>query len=49
MIGDWSAEKPTRQFTALCSKCERKSKGAPEPKRPSLEFLPRFSLFEILP
>jgi len=44
-----SAERPTRQFTALCSKCERKAKGAPESKRPSLELLPRFSMFEILP
>jgi hypothetical protein len=44
-----SAEKPTGQFVALCSTCERKATGAPEPERPSPELLPRFSLVEILP
>jgi len=44
-----SAEKPTRQFTALCSTCERRTTGAPDPKRPALELLPRFSMFEIVP
>lgn len=42
-------EKPTGQFVALCSRCERKGTGVPEPKRPSLELLPRYSLTEIVP
>ena len=48
---DWNvvAEKPTRQFTALCSTCERKEKGVPEPERPSLGLLHRASLREIVP
>lgn len=44
-----SAEKPTGHFVALCSTCERKASGKPEPKRPSLELLPRFSRTEIVP
>lgn len=43
------SEKPTGQFTALCSQCERKVTSSPEPKRPSLELLPRFSPIEIVP
>ena len=48
---DWNvaAEKPTRQFTALCSTCDRKDKGLPEPERPSLGLLSRSSLIEIVP
>lgn len=41
--------KPTGQFTALCSQCERKVTSSPGPKRPSLELLPRFSPIEIVP
>ncbi len=44
-----SSEKPTRQFMALCSACERIATGAPEPKRPSPELLSRFPLTEIVP
>lgn len=43
------ANKPTGRFRALCSTCERKATGSPEPKRPSLELLPRYSLTEIIP
>jgi hypothetical protein len=41
-------EKPTGQFVALCSKCERKATGVPEPKRPALELLSPRSLIEII-
>ncbi|MDX6405384.1 MAG: hypothetical protein QOH70_2839 [Blastocatellia bacterium] len=44
-----SSEKPIGQFTALCSECDRKANGLPEPQRPSLDLLPRFSRFEIVP
>jgi hypothetical protein len=44
-----SAEKPTRQFTALCSECDRKAKGLPKPEPIALELLPRFVPTEILP
>jgi len=40
-------DKPTRQFTALCSTCQRKATGAPEPKRPSLELLSLRGLIDI--
>jgi hypothetical protein len=43
------AEKPTGQFNALCSSCQRKATGSPELKRPSLELLPRFSPIKIMP
>jgi len=32
-------EKPTGQFIALCSTCERIKTGSPKPERPSLELL----------
>jgi hypothetical protein len=44
-----SLEKPDRQFTALCSKCQRKATGAPEPKRPSLELISYRCRTEIVP
>jgi hypothetical protein len=44
-----SAGKPTIQFTALCSVCDKKTADKPEPKRPSLELFPRFSPIEIVP
>jgi hypothetical protein len=44
-----SAEKPTREFTALCSECDRKATGAPESKPVALELLPRYPLPEIIP
>lgn len=34
-----SPEKPTRQFTMLCSECDRKVTGATEPEPQSLELL----------
>src|SRR6266478_195052 len=42
------SEKPTRQFTALCSTCQRKATGAPEPEHPSLELLSPRGLIDIL-
>lgn len=33
------SEKPTGQFVALCSECERISKGTSKPERPSPELL----------
>ena len=30
---------PDKQFIALCSECDRKATGKPEPKRPSPELL----------
>jgi hypothetical protein len=44
-----SAEKPAGQFVALCSTCERKATGLPEPKRPSPELLTPQSLIVIVP
>ena len=44
-----SPEKPARQFTALCSECDRKATGKPEPQPPSIELLRRPSLIEIVP
>jgi hypothetical protein len=41
------SEKPTRQLTALCTSCQRKATGAPEPKRPSLELLSPRGLIDI--
>ena len=40
-------EKPTRQFTALCRKCDPKATGAPEAKRPSLELLSPCGFIDI--
>jgi len=34
-----SEEIPAKQFIALCSECDRKATGKPEPTRPSLELL----------
>ncbi len=42
-----TAEKPTGQFIALCSTCERKATGAPEPERPSLELLSGLRFIDI--
>lgn len=39
-------EKPARQFTALCSRCERKATGAPEPD-PPLELLSPLRFIDI--
>lgn len=44
-----SLDRPTGQFVALCSTCERKTTNSPEPKRPSRELLPRHPLTEIIP
>jgi hypothetical protein len=44
-----SVEKSIRQFTALCSECDRKANGLPEPSRPSPDLIPRFPRFEIVP
>jgi len=40
------SEKPTGQFIALCSTCERKATGSPKPQSPSLELLrpPKFPI-----
>jgi hypothetical protein len=43
-----SSEKPTGQFVALCSQCERKAAGLPEPKRPGPELLSPRCLTEIV-
>lgn len=42
-----SADKPMRPFTALCSTCQRKATGAPEPERPSLELLSPRAFIDI--
>lgn len=34
-----SLEKPTRQFTALCSECDQIATGTPKRERPSPELL----------
>jgi hypothetical protein len=44
-----SPEKPTKQFQALCSECDRKAKGLRKPEPIALELLPRFSPTEIIP
>jgi len=48
---DWRVvtEKPEGRFRALCSQCDRKATGAPEPEPPSLGLLSRSSLTEIVP
>jgi hypothetical protein len=43
------SEKPTERFTALCSRCQRKATGSPEPKRPAPELLLPRCLAEIIP
>jgi hypothetical protein len=43
-----SPEKPTREFTALCSECDRKSKGLPKPKPVALDLLPRFRPRDVI-
>ena len=42
-------EKPTRQFTALCSQCNRKANGLAEPESPTVELLSRALLVDIIP
>jgi len=44
-----SAEKPTGQFLALCSECDRKATGKPKPKGPSPELLRSPKLIVIVP
>lgn len=44
-----SAEKPTKQFQSLCSKCQRRIKGLPEPKRPDPGLLSPSRLIVIVP
>ena len=41
-------EKPTGQFTALCSTCERIDSGTPEPHGPSPELLSPSRLIDII-
>jgi hypothetical protein len=43
------AEKPSSQFTALCSTCKRISTGAPEPKSAPLELLSPSRFIVIVP
>ncbi len=38
---------PDKQFIALCSECDRKATGKPEPTRPSPELLSPFVLIDI--
>ena len=40
---------PDKQFIALCSECDRKATGKPEPTRPSLELLRSPKLTVIVP
>ena len=42
-----SSEKPTGQFVALCSMCERIVSGKPEPQKPSPELLSPRSPIDI--
>lgn len=42
-------EKPSERFTAPCSKCERISKGLPEPKGVAPELLSPSRLIVIIP
>lgn len=44
-----SPEKPARQFTGLCSECDRKASSKPKPKPVALELLPRFRPDVIIP
>jgi hypothetical protein len=43
------SEKPTGQFVALCSECDRKATGKPKPNRPSPELLRAPKLTIIVP
>jgi len=43
-----SEEIPDKQFVALCSECDRKATGKPEPKRPSVELLRSRVLIDIV-
>jgi hypothetical protein len=43
------SEKPTGQFVALCSTCERKATGSPKPQSPPLELLRAPKLTIIIP
>jgi hypothetical protein len=44
-----SPEKPARQFTGLCSECDRKASGKPKPKPVALELLSPPRLIVIVP
>ena len=44
-----SPGKPAKQFIGLCSECDRKASGKPEPKPVALELLPRFRPNVIVP
>ena len=44
-----SEEIPAKQFIALCSACNRKATGKPEPERPSVELLRSPKLIVIVP
>lgn len=43
------SEKPTGQFVALCSECERITKGTNKPERPSPELLSPSRFIDITP
>lgn len=48
---DWNfvIDKPTRQFTALCSACDRIVTGKPAPEPPELCLIPRYMPTTIIP
>lgn len=43
-----SEDIPAKQFIALCSECDRKATGKPEPERPSVELLRSTALIDIV-
>jgi hypothetical protein len=43
-----ATEKPTGQFNAVCSTCERIANGTPKPQKPSLELLSPLRYIDII-